>query len=86
MVKALTTHAGDRWFESGRSHFAEKSDYFMIFEVHLQSESDCSLAGKPRNSNPAVLCIVPTRLLSSLIKHYFNYGHVVTKQGKYFRK
>ena len=59
MVKALTTHAGDRWFDPGESSFAEKSDYFMIFEVHLQSESDCSLAGKPRNSNPAVLWLLP---------------------------
>ena len=62
MVKALTTHAGDRWFDPGESSFAEKSDYFMIFEVNLQSESDCSLAGKPRNSNPAVLCILQSSI------------------------
>ena len=34
MVKALTTHAGDRWFDPGVSSFAEKHDYFMILEVY----------------------------------------------------
>ena len=35
MVKALTPHAGDRWFDPGVSSFAEKSDYFMILEVYF---------------------------------------------------
>ena len=53
--RALACHAGDRWFESGRSYFAEKCDYFMIFEVYLPPGPGGSLAGNLRNSNAAIL-------------------------------
>ena len=55
MVKAVVYHAGDRWFESGRSHFAEKRDYFMRFEVYSRPEPGRGLAGNSGNSNAADL-------------------------------
>ena len=39
----------------GTPHFAEKSDYFMRFEVYSRPEPGRSLAGKSRNSNVADL-------------------------------
>ena len=48
MVKALITHAGDRWFDPGVSSFAGKIDYFMIFEVHLLPDLRKQAAGKPK--------------------------------------
>ena len=48
MVKASAYHAGDRWFDPRPPHFAENGDFFMIFEVYLQSDSDCKLAGVPK--------------------------------------
>ena len=36
-LEHLGPHPGDRWFDSWRGLFAEKLDYFMIFEVYLRS-------------------------------------------------
>ena len=47
-LEHLGPHPGDRWFDSRRGLFAEKSEYFMIFEIYLQSDSDCKLAGVPK--------------------------------------
>ena len=33
-LECLGLYQGDRWFESRRRLFAEKPDYFMIFEVY----------------------------------------------------
>ena len=46
--KASACHAGDCWFDPRPSHFAKNSEFFMIFEVYLQSDSDCKLAGVPK--------------------------------------
>ena len=36
-LEHLEPYLGDRWFDSRRGLFAEKSEYFMIFEVYLRS-------------------------------------------------
>ena len=39
---------GDRWLDPGQPSFAKNADFFMIFEVYLQSDSDCKLEGVPK--------------------------------------
>ena len=73
------------------NHFVSLSTVISGVPLFWKYEGDQQLETKVVGAsgthlNILVQKIVPTRLLSSLLKHYFNYGHVVTKQGKYFRK
>ena len=41
MVRALGCCPGDRWFDPRRDHFAEKIEYFMIFEIYSRPGPGC---------------------------------------------
>ena len=69
MVKALIYHPGDRWFESGRSHFGEKLDYFMRFEVYSAVRVRLQLGGKLKKFKRGDSLI--KHLTNSNIKHFF---------------
>ena len=82
-LEHLGPYLGDRWFDSRRGLFAEKSEYFMIFEIYLQSDSDCKLAGvsiefKSRRSSGSTIMVEPfliTYRLELSIEDMYVCGH-----------